>query len=573
MYNDPGKDFNDAFVKGAQNFKKRTAGKRFSFNEFFTKLEESMNNSSGKGKIKRVSPIIILLITLVIMFINFFLTLPALNPMAPEFYAFLIMGIIIFAVLNTFFGKLSIFKTLKFSGIGILALIIIPALGSIFSAPFFSAKSYANLIKVEDAEFADTVKTINVSQIPIVDREAAIYIGDKKMGSISELVSQFVIDDNYTQLNVNNKAMRVTPLKYNDLIKYFMNMKNGIQYYVNVNMATQEANLVKLNEPIFYSKSDILMRNINRKIRFQYPFDMLAETNFEIDDEGNPFYVTPVLTKRIKLFGGLDANGVIITNGNTGKSVKYELGNIPEWVDRVFPSELIIEQLNFRGLYRDGFINSVFGQKNVTKTTFGYNYIPMNNDIYLFTGVTSVRSDASNLGFYFVNLRTKESKFFSVPSADEQSAMKTSEGAVQEKNYYATFPILLNINNKPVYLMALKDNTKTAKMYSLVDAANFTNVSTGTTIQEAMLKFDASYSPDNVPGKDAGDRTIKVAMIQSMVIDGNTIFYIKAEGDDTIYVATAKQLGSSIAFVKEGDSLNIYGNPRDKQFDILEIKP
>lgn len=570
-FNDPTNDFKDLFNKGARNFTGKPGGQKFSFKDIFSKVEAEAKQKGGKGR--RVNPVIILLITLIIMFINFFVTLPALNFMAPEFYAFLIMGIIIHGILNTLIGKLSIAKTLRNSGFAIALLVLIPAVGGFISSPFFRAKAYSNLVKVENAQFAETVKSIQVDQIPVVDREAAQYIGDKKMGSISELVSQYDIDENYTQLNVSNKAFRVTPLKYTDIIKYLINMKNGIQYYISVNMATQEANLVKMNEPIFYSESDMLMRNVERKIRFQFPLDMLAETNFEIDDDGTPYYVTPVLTRRIGFFGGLDAKGVIITNGNTGESVKYALGTVPNWVDRVFPSDLIIQQLDYRGIYTDGFINSVFGQRNVTKTTFGYNYIPMDNDIYLFTGVTSVRSDSSNLGFYFVNLRTKESKFFSIPSADESSAMKTSEGAVQEKGYYATFPILLNIKEKPVYLMALKDNTKTAKMYSLVDAGNFTNVSTGNTVKEAMAKFDASYSiPGNVPGADAGERTIKVDLIQTLVVDGNSVFYIKAEGDDTIYVGTAKQLGAAIAFVKTGDTLNIFGNPKDKQFDILEIR-
>lgn len=570
-FNDPTNDFKDLFNKGARNFTGKPGGQKFSFKDIFSKVEAEAKQKGGKGR--RVNPVIILLITLIIMFINFFVTLPALNFMAPEFYAFLIMGIIIHGILNTLIGKLSIAKTLRNSGFAIALLVLIPAVGGFISSPFFRAKAYSNLVKVENAQFAETVKSIQVDQIPVVDREAAQYIGDKKMGSISELVSQYDIDENYTQLNVSNKAFRVTPLKYTDIIKYLINMKNGIQYYISVNMATQEANLVKMNEPIFYSESDMLMRNVERKIRFQFPLDMLAETNFEIDDDGSPYYVTPVLTRKIGFFGGLDVKGVIITNGNTGESTKYALGTVPNWVDRVFPSDLIIQQLDYRGMYTDGFINSVFGQRNVTKTTFGYNYIPMDNDIYLFTGVTSVRSDSSNLGFYFVNLRTKESKFFSIPSADESSAMKTSEGAVQEKGYYATFPILLNIKEKPVYLMALKDNTKTAKMYSLVDAGNFTNVSTGNTVKEAMAKFDASYSiPGNVPGADAGERTIKVDLIQTLVVDGNSVFYIKAEGDDTIYVGTAKQLGAAIAFVKTGDTLNIFGNPKDKQFDILEIR-
>lgn len=315
-FNDPTNDFKDLFNKGARNFTGKPGGQKFSFKDIFSKVEAEAKQKGGKGR--RVNPVIILLITLIIMFINFFVTLPALNFMAPEFYAFLIMGIIIHGILNTLIGKLSIAKTLRNSGFAIALLVLIPAVGGFISSPFFRAKAYSNLVKVENAQFAETVKSIQVDQIPVVDREAAQYIGDKKMGSISELVSQYDIDENYTQLNVSNKAFRVTPLKYTDIIKYLINMKNGIQYYISVNMATQEANLVKMNEPIFYSESDMLMRNVERKIRFQFPLDMLAETNFEIDDDGTPYYVTPVLTRRIGFFGGLDVKGVIITNGNTG---------------------------------------------------------------------------------------------------------------------------------------------------------------------------------------------------------------------------------------------------------------
>ncbi|NLB22738.1 MAG: hypothetical protein GX833_05695 [Clostridium sp.] len=381
-----------------------------------------------------------------------------------------------------------------------------------------------------------------------------------------------MINSNYTQINVNNVPVRVTPLAYSDIIKYFINAKNGIPYYVRVDMATQDADLVKLVNPLKYSKSDILMRDIERHVRFKHPTKMFGETNFEVDDEGNGYYVTSVLTKRIGIFGGIDVKGAIVTNGASGESNYYDLENVPNWVDRVYPAELLMAQLDYRGMYSDGFFNSIIGQRNVTQTTRGYNYVPLDDDIYMFTGVTSIRSDASNLGFYFVNMRTKESKFFSVPSADEYSAMNSAAGQIQEKNYTPTFPVLLNVKDRPTYLIGLKDASGLAKMFALVDAENYQQVIVGNTVQEVIAQFNVRTDTSNQPGADANERTIVVEEIESVVIDGNTLYFIRAKDDDLIYVGTAKNLGSSIVFKKAGDTLKVFGNPLELQFDILEIR-
>lgn len=246
--------------------------------------------------------------------------------------------------------------------------------------------------------------------------------------------------------------------------------------------------------------------------------------------------------------------------------------NVPNWVDRVYPAELLVAQLDYRGMYSDGFFNSIIGQRNVTQTTRGYNYVPLDDDIYMFTGVTSIRSDASNLGFYFVNMRTKESKFFSVPSADEYSAMNSAAGQIQEKNYTPTFPVLLNVKNRPTYLIGLKDASGLAKMFALVDAENYQQVIVGNTVQEVIAQFNVRTDTSNQPGADANERTIVVEEIESVVIDGNTLYFIRAKDDDLIYVGTAKNLGSSIVFKKAGDTLKVFGNPLELQFDILEIR-
>lgn len=565
-----GTNFNNTVNFGPRRRKTSSKGLKQDIKDWINGIKEKASRWDNNRK--GLNPLIILLMTLVIMFLYFFLTLPALNYMAPELYAFLIATLLVFNGLNLLFGKLPIFKVGSVSAVALALLIAVPALLGFFAQPIFRAKSYSRLIPVTDANFADTVKEVDFDKVPIVDREAAAIIGERQMGSIQEVVSQFVINSNYTQINVNNVPVRVTPLAYSDIIKYFINAKNGIPYYVRVDMATQDADLVKLVNPLKYSKSDILMRDIERHVRFKHPTKMFGETNFEVDDEGNGYYITSVLTKRIGIFGGTDVKGAIVTNGASGESNYYDLENVPNWVDRVYPAELLMAQLDYRGMYSDGFFNSIIGQRNVTQTTRGYNYVPLDDDIYMFTGVTSIRSDASNLGFYFVNMRTKESKFFSVPSADEYSAMNSAAGQIQEKNYTPTFPVLLNVKDRPTYLIGLKDASGLAKMFALVDAENYQQVIIGNTVQEVIAQFNVRTDTSNQPGADANERTIVVEEIESVVIDGNTLYFIRAKDDDLIYVGTAKNLGSSIVFKKAGDTLKVFGNPLELQFDILEIR-
>ena len=89
-------------------------------------------------------------------------------------------------------------------------------------------------------------------------------------------------------------------------------------------------------------------------------------------------------------------------------------------MDNVYTPELIMEQYDYHGTLVNGFINSIFGQRDVTVTTQGSNYIALNDDVYMYTGVTSANADQSNLGFLLSNQRTKETKFYTAPGATER---------------------------------------------------------------------------------------------------------------------------------------------------------
>ena len=409
-----------------------------------------------------------------------------------------------------------------------------------------NAHRYATVLETQDGNFAQDISEVNYSEVPVIDRASAILLGNRAMGSIPEYVSQFEISDMYSQINYHGKPVRVSPLNYADLFKWLTNRANGIPAYVIVDMTTQNAEVVRLDQPIKYSESEPLARNIDRYVQLRYPTYMFDEKSFEIDEDGTPWWVFPVQKRTIGLFDGTDIQRVVLVNACTGETQDYAIGDCPQWVDRAYPSDLLITQYNWSGLYLNGWLNSWLGQTGVKQTTpgsngmAGYNYIAKDDDVYLYTGVSSVTADNSIIGFILVNQRTGESRFYSVAGATEDSAMVSAEGQVQNLRYTATFPLLLNISGQPTYFMALKDSAGLVKMYAMVNIEQYQNVAVGNTVAECQANYLTLLAQQGVLSADDVDASIAVAAggpqvtgtiktIAQAVIDGNSHFYVTLE--------------------------------------------
>ena len=507
-----------------------------------------------------------LIITLIVGFILFYFMLPAINIHSMEFYVFaLILYVIFIGTLASFeYGYLFKGKTVvnvNFSKgnkilVGIVpAIFLIIIVTNFISSPIFNSKSYANRIDVGTGKnFSEEVKEVDFSKVPLLDKDSTTKIGDRVVGEMTDLVSQFYVSDLYSQINYDNKIMRVTTLEYDDLIKYFINSKEGIPYYVKVDSVTGVAELVKLDKGMRYMPSAYFNENLYRKLRFSYPTLIFGDANFELDNDGKPYFVVPT----IKYTGvGLkeEIDGVVILDPVTGESNRYMVGDIPTWVDHVYSASLIIEQFDDYGLYNGGFMNSIFGQKNVVATTDGYNYLTMDDDVYLYTGVTSVSSDESNLGFILVNMRTKETNYYLIPGAEEFSAMASAEGQVQQMSYRSTFPLLINLNGRATYMVSLKDNAGLVKMYGFVDVQDYQKVSVTDAslgIQKAKenyLKLVGNTNTDNM-------QEIVVKDINTVIIDGNSYYYI-IDSEDNKYRVSIKVNEEVIPFIKNGDTIKV----------------
>ena len=515
-------------------------------------------------------------ITLVSGLMMFYLFIPAINIHSIGFWMYIITLLTIFGIINFGTGIFSLKKKefdLRnrrnyYPFIAPVVIIAIMFIVHFINGPFFMASKYANRITVTNGNFTDEIDEVNFNTLAIVDKNSSSKLGDRVMGGMGELVSQFEVSNLYTQINYKDEIVRVTPLDYYDWIKYFTNRGDGIPGYVMVNSVTGEAKLIKLDKGMKYSPNALFMENIHRKLRFSYPFDNFGDLNFEIDNEGVPYWIMQVIG-----YSGIeqreDVTSVIILNAITGESKKYSVSEVPTWVDHVYSPELIIHQVDDWGRYVNGFWNTLFGQKGMKMTTDGYNYIAMADDIYMYTGITSVVSDESNLGFILTNLRTKETKYFDCPGAEEYSAMDSAKGQVQQMNYTASFPILINLAGRPTYVISLKDDAELVKMYAFVDVTDYQKVVV-TDAAGGIQNAAYNYINNNGIVTKGKEVEITISTIKDVIIDGNTYYYI-TDKDNKKYRASIKVNSNKLPFIKTGDKVVVAYSEKEVR-EIINIK-
>ena len=509
------------------------------------------------NKKKILKYFVLILAGIVALGIYYYVTIPAINIHSTGTWeAILLLMIVLMAIsligqirrggqtsvegINTFRFRLKEYSlNFKILGVIFIVLCLVFLAGSLLSSPFFNAAKYQQLLTIEEREFTDDIKEVDYKTIPLLDKDSAALLGNRKMGSMVDMVSQFEVSSDYAQINYQGKPVRVTPLTYASPIKWLTNQRIGIPAYILIDMTTQNTECSKLSEGIRYSKGEYFNRNIYRHLRFHYPTYIFDEQIFfEIDEEGTPFWVCPVKKFNIGLFGGQTIGRVVLCNAQTGECIDYAVEDVPSWIDKVYSAELLIDLYDYAGLLKHGYWNSLLGQRDCLQSTNGYNYIALEDDVWVYTGVTSVSGDQSNVGFVLMNQRTMETRYYKVEGAIEDSAMSSAEGQVQNLGYRATFPLLLNIADEPTYFMALKDGAGLVKKYAMVNVQKYQWVAIGDTVQECEKNYTDLLSTNGIVSSLADEEKSVIGKIESIspiVLEGNTHYYICLENKEDIF--------------------------------------
>ncbi len=529
-----------------------------------------------------------LLLLLFVIFTGgyYYVNYPVINIHKPSFWAGMV---VVCLVLGAICGINSIrykfdknkriknFNTLPFISktFGVLAVVLflVAFVGNIIGSPLLRAKKYASLLEVENKDFAsDLEETERITDLALMDTESARIFGNRKIGSLSEVVSQYEVERDYTQISIQKAPYKVSALKYASFFKWWNNRDKGVPGYVKVNPVNSNAEYVELPQGMKYVPSAYLNYNLMRHVQLEYPTKIISGYNFEIDDEGNPYYVCPTVSARVGLFGGMDVNGVILCNPVDGSCSYYKINNIPSWIDNAYDGHLLCDKYNWFGTLSGGFINSIFGQKDCKQVTDDFGYKIIGDDVWIYTGVTSVNGDQSNIGFVMMNQRTSEAKYYKVSGAEEHSAMAAAEGEVQEKGYDAAFPSLINVGGVPTYIMVLKDDGGLVKMYAMVNVEQYNIVATASTQGEVFANYKKLLKTEGgsiIPDNEAANSTdvIKVAGIQFINTEEGTVVYIKDENHSVYKQKFADN--EQLIKITEGDTIKITYEPSEDGINYL----
>ena len=500
---------------------------------------------------------------------------PNLNPMYPDGAFSWCFIISCYVILNFFVAlgsvrittneynrpQLSVDKSVGGykTGFALLAILwVLYFAATVLSMPLFNYKAYRDQLGTPVvSEFTDTVQPLALDQLPIVDKSLARELADKKVGENPGLGSQVVLGIPVIQ-KVNGKLVWVVPLEHSGFFKWLKNMDGSAGYIVVSASDVSDVTLVT-DHKIKYQANAYILDDLNRHVRLFGGglFKGLTDYSFELDDDGVPYWVITTYQNRW-LFNLPEATGVLTVNATTGETTQYTIDTLPEWVDRVQPESFVMDQIQNQGTYVHGIFN--FSNQDKFRPSQGDIIIYNGARCYLFTGLTSVGSDESAIGFILVDMVTKESNIYQMSGATETAAQSSAEGKVQQFGYRASFPMIINLDGQATYFMTLKDNAGLIKQYAFVSVSNYTNVGTGETIDSALRNYRQVQGTVN-SNISAGQATTTVKgtvlRIASETME-NTITYkiILEEQKDHIFTVSY-ELSSELALTQPGDRVSM----------------
>jgi len=465
-------------------------------------------------------------------------------------------------------------------GIGAIVIVVLSLIGAVAGTALFNASTMqTQLGTVEEIEFEEMIHQIDMAQIPIVDDELAKKQADKKIGEDVALGSRVTLDDAAIQ-EVNGEILFVVPLKHSGFFKWQANHTTPGYITVSASNQNKVEYVTELDGQkilVRYSESSFFGYDLKRHIRNQgYRSVGLTEYTFEIDDSGRPYWVVTTFENRT-WWSNPEATGVVVVDAQTGETNWYALGQEPEWVDIVQPREFIEDQIDNWGRLVKGPLN--FSKEGMTEKTDLMLTVYDQNDCYYFTGMTSVGSDNSAVGFIMVNTKTKKAEICYFSGATESAAMKSAEGLVSDFGYLATEPLPCNVNGIPTFVMSLKDEEGLIKSYAMVNIKNYSIAAKGASLQETARAYVQQVARSEgtyvVGSNEAFGYTYEgvVSRISSVVESGSTYYYLVVEGEEDKIFMAPYTVSDELSITRDGDTVKLsYVDDKNGTVDIVSFE-
>ena len=554
-----------------------------------------------------VSRIVAGVITIIFaVFLNW-LCLPAWNIRSGGFWWYWIVvgifAIISFGIAECFIADDDFFIPTIIIAIVVAVMVVVGIIGAIASSKMVNAVKYSNLIEIEEGNFGDEIQSISTVEeardFPLLDVQTAQKLGNRSLSEIDK-VSQFEVNGEYNLISYEDKQYRLSPLEYTSIFKAMNN--ESIPGYVLVDSETEESHLVQLENEIRYAPSDIFSQDLKRHLRGKYPSYVFDKFQFDIDDNGEAYYIAPVLKPTIGFFGGKIVQSFVIVNANTGECEEYSPEDLPEWVDHAYSLDYLMGLAESYYQYKGGFWNTVFSKTNVRKISYsyrgenvnedddedenefvGYNSILTKDGVQFFTCVVSVSNDESALGFILANSKTGEITYYDCAGAEEGTAQLQAESLYQNYGYKSSYPLMVSVDGVPTYVISLKDKSKINKAFVMINVENYTISASGETLENALLQYrekifgEEGLTPEDLTGETSEkvDAEMKstsgtITELYQATQNGTTQFFFVLEGDDNLYISSISNNSRQVQMaVGSKVAIDYYMSPNEELVGIV----
>ena len=299
--------------------------------------KKKMEFETMQVKLPHVKGLSIVLPVIYILWVAvmYYLLLPALNIHSRGLWLF-VLGVILFplGIIGALVsaarkaegksaGKLEKPVNGIFAAVGVIGILFLILL--FYGSKMFHAQAYADILTIEDSDFNSDINTASsVSKIALMDTDSAVLLGNREIGSLSEVVSQYNVSEDYTQIDYQGAPTKVSALEYAGFFKYMGNKENGVPGYITVDPVGQKAQYVPVKEGMIYVPSAYFGKDLRRHIRMNYPDKLFGNLHFEVDEDGNPYYIASVYKYTIGLFGGETVEGAISCDPISGDCQYYD---------------------------------------------------------------------------------------------------------------------------------------------------------------------------------------------------------------------------------------------------------
>jgi hypothetical protein len=488
-----------------------------------------------------------------------------------------------------------------FSGLIIAILCIIIPIGILIFAQsdMFHSKEKLSLIgKVQEiTELEKIMAPVDPAHICLVSEDMAKVSAQNGLSKF-KVAGDVIAGSRYqigepTKQFVSGQLWWIFPVEFQSWLKWKQDPQVPGYIRVSAENPYEEAQAVQYNSTgdeihIEYLNSACFSHKAKRYLRNNGYFGkILMDWTFEPDDNWNPHYTVSLVERKFG-YAGYVVTHIVDLDLQTGKINKIPIEELPDWIDRVIPLNVIDYNVKRWGLFKNSTWGYNFWHKDKSqKPTEGwFMTYGQEGECLWFSGFTS-QSDADQalVGFTVTSARTGQTTFFKSGGVTEIIAYKTAKSLWSNFDGYEPKELVpYNIDGILTYVIPMSYSGQ-YKGVSLVSLTNINIKAKGEGFDEALENFRRALNSADANRLSPSGGELMVVSLKGIVDrigfpivrDNGQVYPFMLDGVDKIFQVSNGFKTPEILVIQNGDTVEItYKDTREKiimcdQFDIVSI--